>query len=38
MTDFHWSSGIEMPSDLESYKLIVHCSACLINRWKYYPA
>ncbi|WP_006521290.1 hypothetical protein [Desulfoscipio gibsoniae] len=30
--DFHWSSGIEMPSDLESYKLIVHCGACIINQ------
>ncbi|WP_449240408.1 [FeFe] hydrogenase H-cluster maturation GTPase HydF [Desulfoscipio gibsoniae] len=30
--DFHWSSGIEMPSDLESYKLVVHCGACMINR------
>ncbi|WP_157872880.1 hypothetical protein [Desulfoscipio gibsoniae] len=30
--DFPWSSGIKMPSDLESYKLIVHCGACMINR------
>ncbi|WP_027364052.1 [FeFe] hydrogenase H-cluster maturation GTPase HydF [Desulfotruncus alcoholivorax] len=30
--DFHWSSGIELPSDLASYKLIVHCGACMINR------
>ena len=30
--DFHWSSGIELPSDLAKYKLIVHCGACMINR------
>ena len=30
--DFHWSSGLELPSDLASYKLIVHCGACMINR------
>lgn len=29
---FEWSSGIELPSDLEQYKLIVHCGACMINR------
>lgn len=30
--DFHWSSGIELPPDLDRYKLIVHCGACMINR------
>jgi [FeFe] hydrogenase H-cluster maturation GTPase HydF len=30
--NFSWSSGIEMPKDLEKYKLIVHCGACMINR------
>lgn len=29
---FQWSSGIELPGDLEQYKLIVHCGACMINR------
>ncbi len=29
---FDWSSGIEMPSELGQYKLIVHCGACMINR------
>jgi [FeFe] hydrogenase H-cluster maturation GTPase HydF len=29
---FDWSSGIEMPGDLEQYKLIIHCGACMINR------
>lgn len=29
---FNWSSGIELPGDLEQYKLIVHCGACMINR------
>ncbi|KJR98038.1 MAG: ATP-binding protein [Peptococcaceae bacterium BRH_c4a] len=30
--NFQWSSGIELPSDLESYKLVIHCGACMINR------
>lgn len=30
--DFEWSSGIELPEDLNKYKLIVHCGACMINR------
>ncbi|MDI6725405.1 MAG: [FeFe] hydrogenase H-cluster maturation GTPase HydF [Smithellaceae bacterium] len=30
--DFQWSSGIELPRDLQDYKLIVHCGACMINR------
>jgi [FeFe] hydrogenase H-cluster maturation GTPase HydF len=29
---FDWSSGLEMPSNLEQYQLIVHCGACMINR------
>ncbi len=29
---FDWSSGIELPGDLEQYNLIVHCGACMINR------
>lgn len=29
---FDWSSGIAMPAELERYKLIVHCGACMINR------
>jgi [FeFe] hydrogenase H-cluster maturation GTPase HydF len=29
---FEWSSGIELPSELEQYRLIVHCGACMINR------
>lgn len=29
---FEWSSGIELPGNLEQYKLIVHCGACMINR------
>ncbi|TYO95362.1 [FeFe] hydrogenase H-cluster maturation GTPase HydF [Desulfallas thermosapovorans] len=27
-----WSSGIALPPDLERFKLIVHCGACMINR------
>jgi [FeFe] hydrogenase H-cluster maturation GTPase HydF len=30
--DFKWASGTELPSDIEHYKLIVHCGACMINR------
>ena len=29
---FDWSSGIELPENLEQYQLIVHCGACMINR------
>ncbi|KJS17417.1 MAG: ATP-binding protein [Peptococcaceae bacterium BRH_c4b] len=29
---FEWSSGIDLPGDLQQYKLIVHCGACMINR------
>jgi len=29
---FEWASGIELPSELEQYRLIVHCGACMINR------
>lgn len=29
---FDWSSGTSLPADLKSYKLIVHCGACMINR------
>jgi predicted GTPase len=30
--DFKWVSGLELPSDVADYKLIVHCGACMINR------
>jgi [FeFe] hydrogenase H-cluster maturation GTPase HydF len=30
--DFTWVSGIELPSDLKDYKLVIHCGACMINR------
>lgn len=30
--DFTWVSGIELPPDIEGYKLIIHCGACMINR------
>ncbi|EMT39829.1 hydrogenase maturation GTPase HydF [Thermoanaerobacter thermohydrosulfuricus WC1] len=29
---FSWSSGMTFPADLESYSLIVHCGACMLNR------
>jgi len=29
---FEWSSGIALPPNLERFKLIVHCGACMINR------
>lgn len=30
--DFGFSSGIDFPSDLRSYSLIVHCGSCTLNR------
>ncbi|OPY71080.1 MAG: tRNA modification GTPase MnmE [Syntrophorhabdaceae bacterium PtaU1.Bin034] len=30
--NFKWVSGLELPSGLEDYKLIIHCGACMINR------
>jgi len=30
--DFTWVSGLELPPELTSYKLIIHCGACMINR------
>ncbi len=30
--DFRWVSGLELPPDLQDYKLVVHCGACMINR------
>ena len=29
--DFGFASGKDFPSDIESYKLIVHCGGCMIN-------
>jgi len=29
---FEWSSGSTMPTDLSSYKLVVHCGSCMLNR------
>jgi [FeFe] hydrogenase H-cluster maturation GTPase HydF len=30
--DFTWVNGLELPSNLNDYKLVVHCGACMINR------
>ena len=30
--DFKWVVGGDFPEDLSSYKLVVHCGACMINR------
>lgn len=30
--DLNWCSGSTYPEDVESYKLIVHCGACMLNR------
>lgn len=30
--DFEWVSGSYFPADLEKYKLVVHCGACMLNR------
>ena len=29
--EFEFTSGTEFPSDLSSYKLIIHCGACMLN-------
>lgn len=29
---FEWCAGNSFPSDLSSYKLVLHCGACMINR------
>ncbi|MEW8979970.1 MAG: [FeFe] hydrogenase H-cluster maturation GTPase HydF [Symbiobacterium sp.] len=29
---FEWAHGQEMPADLTSYQLIVHCGGCMVNR------
>ncbi|HWR39217.1 MAG TPA: [FeFe] hydrogenase H-cluster maturation GTPase HydF [Patescibacteria group bacterium] len=30
--DFHWVSGGDFPRDLDTYRLVVHCGACMLNR------
>ncbi|MCR4442365.1 MAG: [FeFe] hydrogenase H-cluster maturation GTPase HydF [Peptococcaceae bacterium] len=30
--DFQWSSGTGYPENLETFKLVVHCGGCMINR------
>lgn len=30
--EFGFSSGMEFPSDIETYKLIIHCGSCTLNR------
>ena len=30
--DFTWASGSSLPPELESFRLIVHCGACMLNR------
>lgn len=30
--NFKWVVGADFPEDLDSYKLVVHCGACMINR------
>lgn len=30
--EFGFSSGVEFPSDIQSYKVIVHCGGCTLNR------
>ena len=30
--DFHYSSGKGFPDDLSSFKLVIHCGACMFNR------
>jgi len=30
--EFEWYAGKDFPADLEKYKLIVHCGACMLNK------
>lgn len=30
--DFNWVSGGSFPEDLATYKLVIHCGGCMINR------
>ncbi|MFZ5354338.1 MAG: [FeFe] hydrogenase H-cluster maturation GTPase HydF [Bacillota bacterium] len=30
--DIHWTVGGDFPDNLNEYKLVVHCGACMINR------
>ena len=30
--EFVWSSGIDFPSDLSKYDLIIHCGGCMLNQ------
>jgi len=30
--EFHWSAGNDFPDDLDTFKLVVHCGGCMINR------
>ena len=30
--EFGFSSGIEFPADIDTYKLIIHCGSCTLNR------
>lgn len=30
--DIEWAHGREMPADLSTYKLVIHCGGCMINR------
>ena len=30
--DISWASGSNYPDNLQEYKLIIHCGACMLNR------
>ena len=30
--DFHTVQGLDFPEDLNTYKLVIHCGACMFNR------
>jgi [FeFe] hydrogenase H-cluster maturation GTPase HydF len=30
--EFTWTAGMDFPADLNTYQLVVHCGACMINR------
>jgi [FeFe] hydrogenase H-cluster maturation GTPase HydF len=30
--EFAWTAGLDFPADLDTYQLVVHCGACMVNR------
>lgn len=30
--EFEWASGMSLPQDLSSYRLVIHCGGCMLNQ------